>query len=199
MKSKRVAVEHSLWKKLRALDKAATKRYLSDFFPGFGPLGLILHPRLKRCGYWCDPTNCLTFASTGGDGVHFSFVVRDGKVTEKSPVVITVPVGFDHPNLIGGESLFDFLCLGYHRGYFALETASADAFFQAYASSEWQPTENWHYAVGYGVDEQQRRLLNFLIAKLGLRPWKDLKRKFERLQKLYIPLLEMPEGGQGSG
>jgi hypothetical protein len=50
--------------------------------------------------------------------------------------------------------------------------------------------------VGYGISEPQRRLLDFLITELGLSPWKDLERKFQRLQKLYRPLLEIPEGGE---
>ena len=47
--------------------------------------------------------------------------------------------------------------------------------------------------MGFGVNEHQRKLLEFLIAELGLLPWKDLKRKFQRLQKLYMPLLDIPE------
>lgn len=205
MKSQRVVVEHPLWERLRALDKVAAKRYPGDFDQGFGSLGLFLHPRLQRYEYWCDPKNCLAFATTGGEGVHFSFVVQDGRVTEKSPVVITIPTAFDQPNFIGGESLFDFLCLGYHRGYFALETVPSDRFFEAYASGKWPLSEDkglppdWDWAVGYGVNEHQRKLLDFLIAELGLSPWKDLKRKFQRLQELYMPLLEIPEGGEGLG
>jgi len=181
------------------LDKEAARRFPADFDQGLGSLGLILHHRPQRYGYWCDPNNGLAFATTGGDGVHFSFIVQDGKVRENSPIVITIPGAFDHPNFIGGESLFDFLCLGYHHGYFALETVSSEKFFKAYASTEWQPTEDWDYAVGYGVNEHQRKLLDFLTAELGLSPWKDLKRKFQRLQKLYFPLLEIPEHREGFG
>jgi hypothetical protein len=203
--AKRIAIEHPLWNRLRKLDKAAAKRFPAEFDRGFGALGLILYSRPQHGGYWCTPTNTLAFAGTGGEGVHFSFLVEDGNVTEKSPVVITIPQAFDQPNFIGGESLFDFLCLGFHRGYFALETASSDRFFEAYASDKWPLTEDngrppdWDWAVGYGVNEHQRKLLDFLIAEIGLSPWKDLKRKFQRLQKLYLPLLEIPECGKGLG
>ncbi len=200
MKQKRPTIDHPLWTRLRELDKIAAKRFPADFRSGFGSLGLILYSRPENGGYWCTPTNTLAFAGTGGGGVHFSFLVQDGMITEKSPIVVTIPEPSDNPNFVGGESLFDFLCLGYHRGYFALETASSDRFFEAYSSGKWPLSEvegrppDWDAAVGYGVDEHQRKLLDFLIAELGLSPWKDLKRKFERLQKLYMPLLEIPVG-----
>ncbi len=205
MKPKPVTFEHSLWKRLRELDKAAAKRFPTDFDRGFSALGLILYSRPQHGEYWCTPTNTLAFATTGGEGVHFSFLVENGTVTEKSPVVITIPPEFDQPNYIGGESLFDFLCLGYHRGYFALETIPSERFFEAYASAKWPLSEDkglppdWDYAVGYGVNEHQRHLLDFLIAELGLSPWKDLKRKFKRLQKLYMPLLEISHRWSGPG
>jgi hypothetical protein len=202
---KRVAIDHALWNRLRELDKAAAKQFPADNDRGFGALGLILYPRPQHGGYSSTPTNTIAFAGTGGEGVHFSFLVEGGKVTEKSPIVITIPMEFGHPNFIGGESLFDFLCLGYYRGYFALETVSSERFFEAYASGKWPLSRiegrplDWDYAVGYGVNEHQRTLLDFLIAEIGLSPWKNLKRKFQRLQKLYMPLLEIPEGGEGLG
>jgi hypothetical protein len=202
---KRIAISHPLWNRLRELNKEAAKQFPADVDSGFGTLGLILYSRPQHGGYSCTPTNTLAFAGTGGEGVHFSFLVEDGKVTEKSPIVITIPGEFDHPNFIGGESLFDFLCLGYHRGYFAMETVPSERFFEAYASDKWPLNEiegrlpDWDCAVGYGVNEHQRQLLDFLITELGLFPWKDLRRKFQRLQKLYMPLLEIPEGEEDLG
>jgi len=191
MKQKRIKIDHPLWNRLRELDKVAAKRFPAQFDEGLAELGLILYAQPQNGGYYCTPTNTLAFAGTGGDGVHFSFLVEEGKVTEKSPIVITIPVG--DPNFIGGESLFDFLCLGYHRGYFGLGNCASDKFFDAYGSGEWEPTEDWEYAVGYGVDEHKRKLLDFLIAELGLSPWSDLKQKFWRLQEVYMPLLQMPQ------
>jgi hypothetical protein len=196
---KRIAINHPLWDQLRKLDKAAAKRFPADFDMGFGQLGLILNSPPTHGGYWCTPTNTLSFAHTGGEGVHFSFLVDEGQVTENSPIVITIPSPGDQPNYIGGASLFDFLCLGFHRGYFALETANTNRFFEAYSSGKWPLSKvegrppDWDAAVGYGVNEHQRQLLDFLIAELGLSPWKDLRRKFQRLQKRYLPLLKMPE------
>lgn len=196
---KRITIKHPLWDQLRKLDKAAAKRFPVDFYKGFGRLGLILRSPPKYGDYWCTPTNTLTFAGTGGDGVHFSFLVDDGKITENSPIVISIPTAADQPNFIGGESLFDFLCLGFHRGYFALGNLPSPRFFEAYSSGKWPLSKvkgrppDWDWEEGYGVNEHQRNLLDFLIAQLGLSPWKDFQRKFQRLQKRYMPLLKLPE------
>src|SRR5438132_2356434 len=78
--------------KLRAFDAEAAGRFpLSPSDPpGLGAVGMILDRRVdqSRCS-WCTPTNCKTFASTGGNGVHFSLLVRDGKVSGQSTVVMT--------------------------------------------------------------------------------------------------------------
>lgn len=200
MNKKRMAIDHPLWNKLRDLDRTAVRRFCGTRYDlGFGALGLILDSRPRHGGYWCTPTNSLAFARTGGNGVHFSFLVRDGKVTDDCPIVISKPMDLDAPNLIGGASLLDFLCLGCRRGFFALETLPSDKCLKAYGSADWQPADNRDYLAGYGVNEHQRKLLDFLIAKLRLSPWKDLKRKFRRLQKQYMPLLEIPDGASRSG
>ena len=194
MHKKRLVVDHPLWKRLRSLNTTAAKRFNGGFDAAFGSLGLMLHSRLEHGGYDCTPTNTESFASTGGNGVHFSFLVQDGKVTESSPVVITVPTMIHgQGNFIGGSSLFDFLCLGYHRGYFALEQLGAEKCFAAYATSAWWPESNSDYSKGFVPSDNQREILNFLIENLGLSPWTDLRQKFEQLQSTYMPLLEIPD------
>ena len=197
MEESHVKVAHPLWNSLLDLDNIAAERFPSRFDPGFGSLGLRLFRELEHYEYWCTPTNTLTFACTGGDGVHFSFLVRDAKITAESPIVITRPMEYGEPNVIGGESLFDFLCLGYFRGYFALEAMPSESAFAAFESADWQPKAEWEFALGLGVDANKRKLLDFLTTELGLSPWKDLKRKFADLQNRYMPLLEMPEEEDG--
>src|SRR5687767_64611 len=79
----------------------------------FDPVGLILQIPPGRRDYHCTPLNSVTFASTGGDGVHFGFLHVEG--CSLSPVVMTVPMSDVH-NFVVGESLFEFLCLGAKRG-----------------------------------------------------------------------------------
>ncbi len=195
----RIVIDHPLWDHLCELDQIATERFPSRVDPGLGVLGLILSSPPRPGGHFCTPQNSLAFAWTGGDGVHFSFLVQDGRITEQSPIVITCPSAIDVHNLIGGESLLDFLCLGYHRGYFALQTAPCERFFEAYAADHWPLTEDldrhpdWDYAEGYFVNEQQRPVLDFLIQELNLSPWCDLQARFQCLQERYLPLLEVPD------
>ena len=55
-------------------------------------IGLLLHSKSARTAYWCTPVNVVTFASTGGDGVHFSLLDLGDGAGDSSPVVMTVRV-----------------------------------------------------------------------------------------------------------
>lgn len=88
---------------------------------GCEAIGLLPMPSLRHCGYSKAPQNSLSFATTGGDGVHFSFLTFDDTATESWPVVMTVPMNFGEENLIVGADLCEFLGLGLRHGYFELE------------------------------------------------------------------------------
>ncbi|MGC4940608.1 hypothetical protein [Kribbella sp. DT2] len=70
-------------------------------------------------GDWSDyvnsPRNAITFASTGGDGIHFCalFGPPDAPTTT---IVLCVPLA-DEPNHVVGTSLPEFLALGCLTGY----------------------------------------------------------------------------------
>ena len=134
------------------------------FDAGIGSVGLKLATRLTTGGYWCSPTNALTFASTGGDGNHYSLLVRNGVIDNESPVVLTWPSEGEH--VIVGESLYDFLCFGLHGGYFEI---------LSYDESE-VPSEDvedlWFFS---HVEEPQRKVLTYLAKELDLKPspWKE--------------------------
>jgi len=187
----RVFCNHPLLDKLRRLDREARRRFPAPFplDAGLGALGMIRYRGLRHRNYPCTPLNCWTFAPTGGDGVHFSLLALDRSVNERSPVVMTSPTVFHAPNLIVGESLFDFLCLGTHRGYFSLMglayggereqtlRACTDPSSQLSDEPEW--------------DAHKQRLLALLVKRFGLRPWTDLER-FEQVQEQYSGMLELP-------
>jgi hypothetical protein len=78
--------------------------------------GLCLVDSLSPAGYDSSLSGYLPFAYTGGDGVHFS-IPSD----QSFPVVMTVPMVFDCPNVVVGSDLEDFLSLGCVYGYFGLE------------------------------------------------------------------------------
>jgi hypothetical protein len=77
--------------------------------------------------YTPTPTNAKVFASTGGDGVHYSLIEISDRI---QPVVMTVPASFGDTiadyNIILGENLNEFLSLGYYNGWFPLEQLCYD-------------------------------------------------------------------------
>ena len=73
----------------------------------FGECGLFLERPLVRYEYFCTPLNSLTFASTGGDGVHYGFLLFDDVAYDELPVIMTVPMS-DRRNIVVAESLKEF-------------------------------------------------------------------------------------------
>lgn len=185
-------------KELKQVDKAARKLTLPPYLdPGLGALGLMIDKRPDQSRYpFATPANCQTFASTGGNGVHFSFLLLEGKDEQNAPVVVTVPAA-GGLNFIVGDNLHDFLCLGYYRGYFALEQLAynRDLTMLVYTTGDWTPTEPRHGSVGYVLSEEKRPVLDLLISRFDLRPWTDPKR-FQQLQDMYLPLLSEPKGDE---
>ncbi len=129
-------------------------------------VGLAIHDELRRNGYDCTPSNCLTFASTGGDGVHFSIIETLGA---RSPVVMTVPMNFGEENLVIADSIYEFLCLGCKYGYFALEGLVYDVEETAQEIEE-------SNAQTYSdlEDEKEAQLLSSLSDAFNLKPITDV-------------------------
>lgn len=133
-------------------------------------IGLLLHNGLAHAGYWCTPINSAVFASTGGDGVHFSLIdVGDG-FGETSPIVMTVPMSSD-PNWIVGENLLDFLALGLGSGYFVLESLAYGA--------------EWHGDIEGSADDSQVCTLGDLRDRFDLRPWSDVDERLRFLDERF--------------
>ena len=140
------------------------------------PIGLLLEPpdQPRRLGYDSTPVGAVTFASTGGDGVHFSGVVAsDGDLV----IVMTVPMQWDHPNIVVGRSIREFLDLGCrHRGgYFTLEQLAYDWDSTIADLETGNPAE---------PDGEVNVELGFLRDRFGLAPWPELGRRLESLQPL---------------
>ncbi|MBN1909010.1 MAG: hypothetical protein JW818_04660 [Pirellulales bacterium] len=191
-------IKHPLLDDLRRFDAEAAIRYPAEYDNGLGQMGMLLYAECRTGGYWCTPSNSMAFATTGGDGVHFSFIVEDDNITEDSPVIVTVPAAFgDGPetaSFVVGDSLRNFLRFGLHRGYFALEqlTYYRDLTLQVYSSPEWQPTEKWHHSVGYLLHENGQRIRDFLAERFSLTPLAYTADEFDALQNRFKPLLEYP-------
>src|SRR4051812_10143774 len=71
----------------------------------------------ENYGYESTPTNTVTFATTGGDGVHFG-LLTDARLSEQ-PIVMTVPMV--SKNIILADTLDEFFGLGFYNGWLPLE------------------------------------------------------------------------------
>jgi hypothetical protein len=72
--------------------------------------------------YGPTPTNTEVFATTGGDGVHYSILELSEYI---QPVIMTVPMNFGNSmksyNWVIAENLNEFLSIGYYVGWFPIE------------------------------------------------------------------------------
>jgi hypothetical protein len=144
--------------------------------------GLLLDRQLSRRGYDSTPANALTFASTGGDGVHYSFVLRNGVAMDDAPIVMTVPMNAPTDNLIIGANLRDFIGVGSRLGFFPLEQLMYDpiGFLAAYAGK----------SDDYALEEEGRALVASITHAFGARPPADLDGHLASLDERFASWLE---------
>jgi hypothetical protein len=141
-----------------------------------GPYGgtILYRPALT-------PSNCVTFAMTGGDDVHFSLVKVGKGYGDDSPVVMTVPMADDTPeetNIILSSNLKDFLQLGCIHGFFDLEQLLYDreGTIERYSQPE-------HEEDPYLYDEEDDKAFKMFRSELGLEPIiKSLESSFSQLK-----------------
>jgi hypothetical protein len=155
----------------------------------FEPIGLILHEDLEDRGP-VTPVGAWPFASTGGDGVHFSFLPREGRVGDDSPIVMTVPTVGE--NVIVGADLTEFLGLGIRFGYFVLERIVHDGreFFDAYRSKG-----NSRYRASAGGRYQ----LDTIASAFGVKPWPGaIENRLALLQAFHGHLVRRPSEAPAS-
>jgi hypothetical protein len=157
----------------------------------FDGVGLILLDPTDPFEYDATPFNSSTFAHTGGDSVHFGLVHIAGEVTNDSPVVMTVPAGFEHKNIILGSNLVEFLRLGCETGYFSLEQLA----YQFVDTVQLIKNPSlWRAAAGYAPDDpsylKQLHLLGVIRNEFSLNPWREVEDRLFELQIEYLPWLE---------
>ena len=153
---------------------------------GLGAIGLILG--FEPYG-WCTPRNCKPFAHTGGNGVHFSQLEIQSSDLATQPVVMTNPAA-GGASLIVGESLRDFLSLGYHCGFFIMEQLSYDL-----ATTLRTLVDPQHREADPEMlpEIEKQPVFAALRKEFQLAPWSD-ETHFDQLQKKCQPLLDLPPG-----
>lgn len=187
-----VSVNVPLLDELRRIDHEMRARF-KDMHgrPASLPrLGLGLDKNLDdhRYGH-CTPLNCRTFAGTGGDGHHFSFLVLDGAITESSPIVATAPDSYGNPSAVIADSLRQFLRLGCVSGYDALGWIflhSDDDEIRKHFIVANDPTAEEFSHLTF-----ERDMLTYLRQRLNLEPWTDWQAS-RAIQHKYQPLLRHP-------
>jgi len=155
--------------------------------PDFYIDGLILldiEPYQGTILYDCKmtPTNSLSFATTGGDDVHFGMLRTNGVYGDHSPVVMTVPTADLDPrkaNFVVGESLHDFLCLGCTHGFFQLED-------MAYSKLD-------QFVHLFSKPSRFERSFAELRSALSLTPWTEVPAKLKALDLRFKSLLEFTD------
>ena len=151
----------------------------------FGEIGLYLCPNFDYPTYESTPINSATFASTGGDGVHFGFLFGGEFDVVEAPIVMTVPMNFDLPNVIVGSNLEEFLSLGCRTGYFSLEQIVYDP---NDTILELQTGEYYPDMTG-----EEIRLLGLISDEFGSKPWQDPEERLRQLRSAYHALLEFQD------
>jgi hypothetical protein len=151
----------------------------------------IYRPPLECGTYLETPTNSVRFAHTGGNGVHFSFLLPETESWSQSPVVMTCPANAP-PNVIVGKNLTEFLCLGLRTGFFMLERLcgyveefnAGHPFVRDYLEPD--RLAEW-------VDPKDAMALRKLAKEFGLNPWKSPGERLEELQSRHLPALTYGE------
>ena len=193
-----VVMKHPLLDKLKELSKKASSMFSENNIRSLDDVGFAwFMDDYLWGGYEVSPLNSVSFACTGGDGDHFSFLVRNNSIDENSPIIYSSPTSCSNvvfgENFIVGENLFDFLCFGMHCGYFqplsVLDYAddyvpedSAKITLLDTGKSTWFGDEVW---------EEMPLLLTWLSNELELTPWENRTQRFNDLQEKYLPLLEI--------
>jgi hypothetical protein len=148
----------------------------------FGECGLFLVRPLKRWEYFCTPLNTLTFATTGGDGVHYGLLQLPGFSNDELPVVMTVPMASQYNTLVA-ESLQEFLGLGYFVGWFSLEQLAYDASEAVSYFSQSDP-DSW---------PEKEEELALLRNEIGIGYIALSLERIQRLNEKYQSLLLLPD------
>lgn len=165
----------------------------------FDPCGLILEipPESGYC--WCTPKEALTFACTGGDGVHFSFLSSEKIPSTVVPVVITLPACDQH-NFVVAESIDEFLGLGYHVGWFALEAIAYDPeeALQCFAQAgsdvpDYRSVALQSVGIERNASDSKNIRMEFLRSHMGIEPVPLSLDRIARLTERYASFLIVPD------
>lgn len=175
---------HSIPSRLQQLYEAATRigaRSEGSSKDILEPCGLFLEQPPLESNYWCTPRMAKTFASTGGDGVHYSYLYTSDAHCDEVLIVMTMPMN-DQLNYVVAESFDEFLGLGFHVGWFALEQIAYDP--------EW--ALQYFGSEDPEASEDTNTRLSALRTELGIRYLPLNIKRIEALTERYAVHLNVP-------
>ncbi len=144
--------------------------------------GLVLETPPQREYHSCTPKNAITFASTEGDGVHFSILQNNDQDVLDGPVIMTVPMALEEDiNTVITEDLREFLNLGYHVGWFGLE----QIVYQT------PPDYGYFSKPDPDHEEDEKRFLEIVREVFETQPISFNAKRLEDLRIRYFNLLEI--------
>ena len=158
---------------------------LTDPLCIFEPVGLLLVRPLERWDYDCTPSNSLTFAQAGEDGIHFSLLTLEGGDPATAPVVMTVPSEAHDCNRIVAGDLDEFLAAGAISGWLTLGRLvdEPDETFERLATPDPDP---W---------SEPEQLLASIRERLAIEPMPLTAKRYDELQLTFGPAVVVERGG----
>ena len=162
------------------IDDQIMAKWGKKFYQHINYCGLEPLRPLQHRGYFCTPKNSLTFAVTGGDGVHFGIVTGSKQKATAGPIVMTVPMAKTN-NVVVAENLNEFFSIGYHVGWFALDELVYDP--------EW--AIEYFAKPDAELTKQETAFLEMLRKELPIQHVPLLKTRLDELEKVYLPILEI--------
>ncbi|NTW29527.1 MAG: hypothetical protein HGA39_09240 [Coriobacteriia bacterium] len=170
------ATLEALWRLADELGRTSSKNplYVLDL------VGLLLVRPLERWDYDCTPLNSLTFAHTGGDGVHFGLLQVEGVDRKAWPIVMTVPGAFSDCNRVIAGGFDEFMAIGAVNGWFTLEQLVYDLDGALeYLATPGQP-DSW---------QERDDMASLVRERLGIVPVPLTRERLDELQALYGPAI----------
>ncbi|MGV3541363.1 MAG: hypothetical protein ACO1OQ_16225 [Rufibacter sp.] len=138
---------------------------------------------LINYNYFCTPKNSLTFANTGGNGVHFSILNLAFLGENAEPVVMTVPMASIN-NVIIAEDLEEFFSLGYHVGWNALEQIVYNI----------EETVTYYSQPDPEITYEQKAFLELIRHELPIKQKPLTQIRLKELEQKYLSKIEIIEG-----
>ncbi|GGE95217.1 hypothetical protein [Hymenobacter cavernae] len=155
-------------------NKWGRKAYQHVDYCGLEP---IMPP--ENYSYFCTPVNTISFARTGGNGVHFGILNGVGEEA-CGPVIMTVPMASVN-NIVVAETLEEFLGIGCRNGWFVLEQL-------AYNASE---ALAYYASQDEDLSEEEQSFLSLVRSELQVEYVPLLAERLAYLKHQFLPQLQV--------